>query len=268
MSYSNGGGGGLRVCGCLWRIASDDLVLPAWIEFFFRLVGVAVLVCVLAFEEITALSCASQFHLNVYLIVAIVHFSFTLANLLLLALESAKGSIWDSNPAARRWVTPFLYVNIVLTVGEFLWALTGSVWVVRGLTADCMKTMTDFPLYAISAVIIATWVGLSLKVLLFAVSYNTCSERNADNTELFVTDSNPGLVSRLLSLCMDRSQINFFTDVANVLSEVFDRLRTATALRQTEHGAGGGGHCRAANRRHRLKDLHKTLAGARGLLRR
>ena len=43
----------LQVCGCLWRIASDDFVFPALFEFVARVVGLSVLVGVLVFEEIT-----------------------------------------------------------------------------------------------------------------------------------------------------------------------------------------------------------------------
>ena len=42
-----------QVCGCLWRIASDDFVFPALFEFVARVVGLSVLVGVLVFEEIT-----------------------------------------------------------------------------------------------------------------------------------------------------------------------------------------------------------------------
>jgi hypothetical protein len=77
-------GGGLRVCGCLWRIASDDLVFPALVEFFSRVLGLSVLVGVLVFEEVTpsANTCAAEHNLNYYLFVAIVLFALTIANVL------------------------------------------------------------------------------------------------------------------------------------------------------------------------------------------
>ncbi len=224
-----GPGGGLRVFGCLWRVASDDLVLPAWIEFAFRCLGLSVAAGVLVFEEVTENSCASEYHLGVYLAVAVGLFSLTGANLLLLALESAKGSIWDPDPNARWKVVPLVYVNIVMTVLEFLWALVGSVWVIRGLMAECVRPgmiTTNVPVYAVLFVVMVTWIFLVMKVLVSLVSFNTmdCSrdKQVTNNNETLIADPRPSLKSRLFSLCMKKTQISMFSDVANVLSEIFD----------------------------------------------
>lgn len=44
-------------------------------------------------------------------------------------------------------------MNIVLTLGEVVWALVGNIWVVKGLLSECIKPgdikITDIPLYAI-----------------------------------------------------------------------------------------------------------------------
>ena len=169
---AGGGYGGLVICGCRWRIASDDLVFPAWIEVFFRLTGLAILVGVLAYEEVTSFSCAAEYHLNVYLMVAIAIFSLTILNLMFLGLNSAKGYIWEAGlpgaPNPRRFVAPLVYMNIFLTFAEFLWALVGNIWVVKGLLSQCIKPgdvkITDIPLYAILGIIVTTWIGLFLKV--------------------------------------------------------------------------------------------------------
>ncbi len=222
-------GGGLRVFGCLWRIASDDLVLPSWVEFVLRCVGLGVVVGVLVFERITEDSCASEFHLDLYLAVAVALFTLTLVDLLLLALESAKGAIWDPDPSVRQRVVPLVYANIALTAVEFVWALVGSVWVVRGLMAECVKrgeSRTDAPLYAISAVILVTWIFLFVKVFISLLSFNTmdCArdKKVSDNNETLIADSRPSLKHRLFSLCMEKTQIGMFRDVANVLSAIFD----------------------------------------------
>ena len=225
-------GGGLRLCGCLWRIASDDLVITAWLEFFVRLVMLAVVIGVLAFEEITDFSCAKEFHLDYYLFVAVALFSVTLANLLLLACESAKGSIWDSDPDVRRMVVPLVYFNIALTVVELGWVVVGTLWVVRGLMATCVKpgdvVVTDIPLYAISGVVFMTWVGLGIKVLVTCLGFNTVEWRrrpvDLDETIVRIDAAPPAtsLRSKFFSLCMQKTHISFFRDVANVLSFVFD----------------------------------------------
>lgn len=42
------------------------------------------------------------------------------------------------------------------------------------------------------------------------------------NNETLIYESRPSLASKIFSLCMKKSQITFFKDVANVLSDVFD----------------------------------------------
>ncbi len=223
-------GGGLRIFGCLWRIADDDLVFPSWLEFALRCLGLAIVIGILVFERVTESSCASEFHLDTYLWVAVFLFAAAALDQLFLALESAKGSIWDRDRRVRRRVVPLVYVNIFLTVLEGLWALVGSVWVVRGLMAECVKdgvTYADAPLYAISGVVLATWVFLFLKVIVCLVSFNTMEcyrmgKKAQGQNETLIADSRPSLKSRLASLFVKKSTIGMFSDVGVVLSEIFD----------------------------------------------
>lgn len=99
--------GGLLVLGCRWRVASDDLVLPAWAEFVLRCASLGVVAGVLAFEEVAEDSCASEYHLDVYLWVAVALYLAILADLLALALESARGVVWDRDPDVRKRVRVF-----------------------------------------------------------------------------------------------------------------------------------------------------------------
>ena len=192
--------------------------------------GLAILVGILAFEEITEYSCAKKYHLNVYLMVAIALFALTLANLAVLGSSSAKGAIWDPRAKRkRRWVVPMVYINIVLSLGEFAWALVGSIWVVNGLMSTCIKPgdikITDVPLYMIMAIVITTWIGLGLKFLLSCFSYNTiegCGERPQANNETLVMAPRKSLLSRIFGFCCKTSTSNVFQDVATVLSDVFD----------------------------------------------
>lgn len=87
-------------------------MFPAFIELFFRLLGLTILSGVLAFEEATEDSCAAEFHLNIYLVVAIVLFSLTILNLGLLGAHSARGSIWDADKRPRRLVRPLVSLSL------------------------------------------------------------------------------------------------------------------------------------------------------------
>ena len=84
-------------------------------------------------------------------------------------LKPYQGHIWDNaseesnRKRSRRFVEPLVYVNIVLTLGELLWALVGTVWTIRGFITGCLEpgklTFTDAPLIAVFVVIILTWIG-------------------------------------------------------------------------------------------------------------
>ena len=115
------------------------------------------------------------FSLNLYLFVAVSLTALVIANIVTLGLNSAQGHIWDnasegsvSNNRSRRFVEPLVYVNIVLTAGEFLWALAGTVWTIRGFVTGCLEpgklTFTDAPLIAVFVVIILTWIGRTTAV--------------------------------------------------------------------------------------------------------
>ncbi|TRY67654.1 hypothetical protein TCAL_05860 [Tigriopus californicus] len=225
-------GGGLRLCGCLWRTASDDLVIPAVMEFCTRTVGLLILVGVLVYTEVSQLSCASEHHLNVYLMVAIGLFAANILNNLALAVDSAQGRIWDEDPRVRRWVVPLIYLNVCMTMGEFGWALVGTFWVARGLLSQCQPNpqsldITDVPLYAILAIIIFIWLGLVFKVVVVVISFNSIEWKNhrsrANNNESFVMEQPQSCLSRIFSLCVGKSQIDCFKEIANVLSFVFDQ---------------------------------------------
>ena len=105
--------------------------------------------------------------------------ALVVANIVALGLNSARGHIWDngnedsvtagSSNRSRRFVEPLVYVNIVLTLGELLWALVGTVWTIRGFVTGCLEpgklTFTDAPLIAVFVVIILTWIGRGILVV-------------------------------------------------------------------------------------------------------
>jgi len=193
-------------------------------------VALFIVVGVLAYEEVASTdSCAKEFHLDVYLIVAACLFSLAFLNLAALALESAKGSIWDVRKDPRPRVKPLIYANIVLTLFEVCWVVTGSVWVVRGLLNACTKSvpvMTDVPIYATLGVVCLMWAGLFLKVLISCLGFNTADCQSGggggQNETLVVEPGRGGCKARLFSLCVKPSQIQFFREVANVLEDIFD----------------------------------------------
>ena len=123
-----------------------------------------------------------------------------------------------------------IYVNIVLTFFEFCWVLTGSVWTVKGLIAKCIKTgngieITDIPLYSVLGVIIVTWIGLAVKIVITVLSFNasSSSDSESNNESFLASDSSKSLTSKIFSVFKVKTRnINLFKDVAVILNDVFD----------------------------------------------
>ena len=131
-------------------------------------------------------------------------------------------------------------MNIFLTFSEFLWALIGNIWVVKGLLSQCIKPgdvkITDIPLYAILGIIVTTWIGLILKVrtggfnfvrekkvnqlvffnillqvILSCLSFNSIESRDSQgNNEPFVMEQNKSMISKLFSKCCKPTTSNVF----------------------------------------------------------
>ena len=115
------------------------------------------------------------FSLNLYLFVAVSLTALVMANIVALGLNSAQGYIWDkedeslnARSSSRRFVEPLVYMNIVLTLGELLWAFVGTAWTIRGFVTGCLEpgklTFTDAPLIAVFVVIVLTWIGRGIVV--------------------------------------------------------------------------------------------------------
>lgn len=234
-------GGGLRVCGCLWRIASDDFVFPALFEFVARVVGLSVLIGVLVFEEITPAehTCVVEHSLNLYLFVAVSLTALVIANIVALGLNSAQGYIWDkedeslnARSSSRRFVEPLVYMNIVLTLGELLWAFVGTAWTIRGFVTGCLEpgklTFTDAPLIAVFVVIVLTWIGIAFKAVVYTASFNSCNWCQNSNVEhgrrknRSRGDDGASVCCHAFSVCMKKSDIDLFREVANLFTDVFD----------------------------------------------
>ena len=101
--------------------------------------------------------------------------ALVIANIVALGLNSAQGYIWDkedeslnARSSSRRFVEPLVYMNIVLTLGELLWAFVGTAWTIRGFVTGCLEpgklTFTDAPLIAVFVVIVLTWIGRGIVV--------------------------------------------------------------------------------------------------------
>ncbi len=97
--------GGIRLCGCVLRLASDDFVLPAWISFLARLGFLTATIAIMAYSmQIVKIgpSCLNTHSLDIYMPLVISVMLLNEVLYLLLAVHSAKGVIWDGNRKSRR----------------------------------------------------------------------------------------------------------------------------------------------------------------------
>jgi hypothetical protein len=97
--------GGIKLCGCVLRLASDDFVLPAWIAFLSRLLFLTATIAIMAYSmQIVKMgpSCLNVHSLDIYMPLVTSLMTANCIMYILLAYHSSKGVIWDENPKSRR----------------------------------------------------------------------------------------------------------------------------------------------------------------------
>jgi len=224
-----------------WRIASDDFVYSSVAEFLVRLGWIVIIVFIFIFhiKEVERLNCLDKEYqkTTIYLITSLVLLFLTCVNLLVLASQSARGSIFDgTNPKKRRWVVPLLYVNIFFTVGESLWTITGTFFVIK----DYLKCFNDKEvderrvIIGVLVVIGCTYILLFVKFVSslmvfkpFGKHLETSSLCPEERQMILQQQSheerklNVRALKCLMPCSRDNHSINAFQDIADILSSIF-----------------------------------------------
>lgn len=97
--------GGIKLFGCKLRLASDDFVLPAWIAFLTRLGFFTATLAIMVYSmQIVKLheSCLRLHCLEIYLPISLGLMTLNAILFLMVAINSANGSIWDHDLTSRR----------------------------------------------------------------------------------------------------------------------------------------------------------------------
>eukprot|EP00096_Caligus_rogercresseyi_P014866 TRINITY_DN7348_c0_g1_i1.p1 TRINITY_DN7348_c0_g1~~TRINITY_DN7348_c0_g1_i1.p1 ORF type:complete len:633 (-),score=176.42 TRINITY_DN7348_c0_g1_i1:1453-3351(-) len=157
--------GGILFLGCKWRVATDDLVFPAWLEALSRLIGLIVVLALYLSEHNNPY--IAHYGISEYLIGYGVICLLVCINLILLGLNSMEGYIWDERRNIRIFVVPLLYVNAVFVVCEILWLIYGSHLIHRAWSnpdniseSAQIHTLVSLTL----SLIIISWIGISSKI--------------------------------------------------------------------------------------------------------
>lgn len=220
-----------------WRIATDDFVFPSVVEFFMRSGWIVVISVVLAFhiQELENPVClATDFRsTTLYLVVSLVLLCITCTNLACLTLYSAKGRMWEPPELhPRRHVSTFLYINILLTVAECLWTLTGTFFAFKDLLRCQSEETGRTVVVVVLVVIFLTYVLLFIKLVVACTAFRPFSTLHAGDERQGLLGSSPppsgrpesetGLWLRCLNPCSkDENTVEAFKEIAALLSKVF-----------------------------------------------
>lgn len=221
-------GGGLVFCGHALRLASDDFVLPATLAGLARILFLVATISITSYagyglEENT---CLNKHRLDIYLPLAIGVIGLHVVTCGLLAWNSSKGVIWDSNVNSRRWVAPLLYTSVFLALVEVAVLTVGTVWICQALLDDCQETSAETTvLYIILTLVVFKWLGiiisLSMMLLSFKALLSLCCKKRSN--KLSVQGESRGMcfnIFRFFCLC-GNNQIGYFNDVADLLDDIF-----------------------------------------------
>lgn len=228
----------LLLFGRQWRIATDDFVFPSVIELFIRGGWIVVISVVLGFhiQKLGSLKCLGTdlVSTSLYLVVSLVLLLLTCSNLLLLAMHSARGRMWeppDRHP--RRHVSTFLYVNIFFTLAECLWTLTGTFLAFKDLVR-CADDLTERSvIVAVLVIIFLTYLLLFIKLVVALTAFRPFStlHEGEERQRLLGTNRIPTVSSQeelnvwglrcLMPCSSDENTVEAFKEIASLLSKVF-----------------------------------------------
>lgn len=231
--------GGIRIFGCKSRLASDDFVLPAWIVFLSRLMFLTATLAIMVYSmQIvkTGPSCLKLHNLDIYMPVMLALMSANGILNLLLALQSARGVIWDPNPNARHWVSPLVHTSFMLGIIEIILVINGTIWISNALASDCAKTDAEqVSMYVILGLIVFKWLGISVTIIIVVISlkdlWPVCCCRSRSNGQRsgqlsstildHVTDPGECFFNIFKRCCVASKQVDYFNDIADLINDAF-----------------------------------------------
>lgn len=218
-----------------WRVGSDDFVFSSILELLIRLGGLGALTFVLGLHinELTDLECMGKEYQYTtgYLIMAIILQVLTSVCLICLCKQSARGKIFDKTvPHPRRFVSLLLYVNILLTLVEFILTCVGTYFAVKDLTRCLADNKVRTVIIIIITVICITFVLLFIKMVIAITSFKPFGSASEDERSLLVQreelqERETAVTYRGLRCLMpwykDESTIEAFKEISQLLSRIF-----------------------------------------------
>ena len=236
--------GGIQLFGCTLRLASDDFVLPAWIAFLTRLGFLTATLAIMVYSmQIVQLgqSCLRLHYLEFYLPISLGLMTLNGVIFLIVAINSARGTIWDTDLKSRRWVSPLVHVICLLGLAEIIITINGTVWISNALHSTCAKSIAEQnSMYVIFGLIICKWIGISISLLIILFSmkdiWPICCCRSRSNGQRGDLHEDTDAVKWFLShvtdpgeccfyifkrCCIASKQVDHFTNIADLINEVF-----------------------------------------------
>ncbi|CAH1794988.1 unnamed protein product [Owenia fusiformis] len=140
-----------------WRIGSDDLVVPSFVEFVVRLAWLVVISIVFSLHR-DAFDCAGGPLLHVFYIGTLTLISIHEVLLMIIMYISLQGTIIDTRP--RHHMPKMVYTKALLHLPEVAWICMGTYWAFDD-SVDCDVDVTN----TVKVLVVTVWVCLFLELV-------------------------------------------------------------------------------------------------------
>lgn len=212
----------IKLFGRKWLAATDDLVYPGLFEIFIRTVWLIFMgsACIRYYEYTWSCQLGGDL-VRVYLLGEIAFLVLSILLMLIIAKQSAKGSIMETT--ARKYVEPLLTVKILLLLPEICWNVLGTLWMF-GPNVKC--GYEHYTVTVVQALVFFDWILIGLTVLGLALIFDplgSLTDKQLDSVSQHGRASNIWLrrFKFLWWMRKDKSANETFQHVADLLSSLF-----------------------------------------------
>ncbi|CAK9804113.1 Diacylglycerol lipase-beta [Anthophora quadrimaculata] len=212
----------IKLFGRKWLAATDDLVYPGLFEIFIRsvwliLIGTA---CARYYKHTWSCQLGGEL-VRVYLLGEIVFLVTSILFMLIIAKQSAKGTIMETR--ARKYVEPLLTMKILLLLPEIAWNVLGCLWMF-GPNVNC--GYEHYTITVVQALVFFDWILIGLTIFGLALIFDPLGSLSKKELESAAEHSKISSIwirrfRFLWWMRKDESATEAFQHVAGLLSALF-----------------------------------------------
>ncbi|XP_017792702.1 PREDICTED: sn1-specific diacylglycerol lipase beta-like [Habropoda laboriosa] len=158
----------IKLFGRKWLAATDDLVYPGLFEIFIRAVWLILITtaCIRYYAYTWRCQLGGEL-VRVYLIGELVFLVTSILFILIIARQSAKGTIMEARD--RKYVEPLLTIKILLLLPEIAWNVLGCLWMF-GPNVEC--GYEHYTVTVVQALVFFDWILIGLTIFGLALIFD------------------------------------------------------------------------------------------------